>query len=196
MDGGERTPSVGPMTTPTAMPASFSAGTTLTYERTVPDLPSSSYGWKLSVYLAGPAEAKHEAITLTNGVGTVLIAATATADMPAGAYRWLERITENSPGTRVFDVGAGSLEIGPNLATAAEGSALSYEAQVLAALQAKLLGRLGTDQETLQVEGTAIARIPFDQLERLVAKYQAIVDLQRSPNAAIGSVEITFGRPQ
>lgn len=194
MDGLAAAPSVVRMTTPTWMPARFSAGTTLTYERTVPDLPTSSYGWKLSVYLAGPAEARHEDITLTNGVGTVLIAAATTADLPAGAYRWLERIKETAPGVRVFDVGAGTVEIEPNLATAAEGSALSYEAQVLAALQAKMLGRLTSDQEMLQAEGVAITRIPFEDLERLVAKYQAIVDLQRSPNAAIGSVEITFGR--
>lgn len=183
------------MTTPTAMPARFSAGTTLTYERTVPDLPTSSYGWKLNVYLAGPSEARHEAITLTNGVGTVVIAASVTRGLPAGAYRWLERIAENSPGVRVFDVATGTLEVVADLASAADGSALTYEAQVLAALKERLLGRLTADAETLQVEGTAITRIPFDQLERLVAKYQAIVDLQQNPASGFGSVEITFGRP-
>lgn len=193
MDGGERPATVPPMTTLTAMPASFSAGSTLTYERTLTDLPTSSYGWKLSVFIAGASEAKHENIVAAAGVYTVLIAASVTKDLAPGPYRYVERAIETSPGTRVFDVGAGALVVEPDLSAASGGSALSFEAQVLAALRAKLVGRLTTDQETLQIEGTAIARIPFEKLEQLIAKYEAIVDAQQSPNSAIGSIEIRFG---
>lgn len=194
MDRGEGPGSVGRMTTLTAMPARFSAGTTLTYELTLPDLPTSAYGWKASVYLAGPNEAKHENIAAVNGVCTVLVAPATTIDLVPGVYHYVERAVETSPGTRVFDIGSGMVVVDPNLATASGGSAMTFEAQVLAALKAKLLGRLTADQETLQVEGTAITRIPFEELEPLIEKYQQIVDLQANPAAAFGSVEITFGR--
>jgi hypothetical protein len=178
------------------MPASFSAGTTLTYARTLDDLPTSAYGWRLCVYIAGPNEAKHEDIAAVSGVYTVLIPASVTQDLVPGPYRWIERMKEIAPGVRVFDVpdGSGTVNVDPDLATATGGSAMSYEAQVLEALKAKLLGRLTVDQETLQVDGTVIERIPFEQLEGLIAKYQAIVDAQVSPDTLFGSVEIHFGR--
>lgn len=196
MDRGGGPGSVERMTTPTAMPASFTAGTTLSYERTLAsfDLPTSAYGWRLSVYLAGPAEASHVDISAAGGIFTVLLPATTTVDLPAGVYRFTERAKEIAPGTRVYDVGSGTVAVEPDLATASAGSAMSFEAQVLAALKAKLLGRLTADQETLQVEGTAISRIPFEQLEGLIAKYQSLVDAQVNPASAFGSVEITFGR--
>lgn len=194
MDGGAGGPSVRPMATATAMPARFSAGTTLTYERTLTDLPASAYGWTLSLYLAGPTEARQEDIALANGVYTVLLPASTTQDLTAGAYRWLERVKEVAPGTRVFDVASGFVTVDPDLASATGGSGVSYEAQVLAALKAKLLDRLTADQETLQVDGTAIARIPFERLDSLIAKYEAIVEAQVSPGAVLGSIEIHFGR--
>jgi hypothetical protein len=182
------------MQTPTAMPASFSAGTTLTYARTLDDLPTSAYGWRLCLYIAGPHEAKHEDIAAVSGVYTPLIPASVTQDLLPGAYRWLERVKEIAPGTRVLDIDSGNVTVEPDLATATGGSAMTYEAQVLEALKAKFLGRLTTDQETLQVDGTLIERIPFEQLEGLIAKYQAIVDAQVSPDTLFGSVEIHFGR--
>lgn len=194
MDRGGGLASVGLMQTPTAMPDSFSAGTTLTYVRTLDDLPTSAYGWRLCVYLAGPNEARHEDIAIASGAYTVLIAATVTQDLVPGAYSWLERVKEIAPGTRVLDVDSGTVEVKRDLATASGGSAMTYEAQVLEALKAKLLGRLTTDQETLQVDGTMIERIPFEKLEDLIAKYEAIVESQVSPNATFGSVEIHFGR--
>lgn len=195
MDGGAAVPSVVPMTTPTAMPASFNAGTTLYYERPAPDLPASTHGWKLSLFIAGPGTGECKDVALTNGVYPLQLAADVTAALPPGAYRYTERAVENAPGVRVFDVGAGNVIVEPDLAAATSGSAMSYEAQVLVALKDKLLGRLTKDQEQLQVGDTMISRIPFEKLEELIAKYQTIVDLQQSPNAAIGSVEISFVRP-
>lgn len=194
MDRGAPAASVPRMETPTAMPASITAGTTLAYERTLSDLPATATSWKLSVFLAGPAEARQEGIVAVDGTYAVLFAAAITTDLPAGGYRWLERIVEEAPGARVYDVGSGVLLIEPDPATATGGSLLTHEAKILAALKAKQLDRLSADQETLQVEGTMLARIPFEELDRLIAKYQAIVDRQESPNATFGSVEIHFGR--
>lgn len=196
MDRGGGLGSVGRMTTPTAMPASFSAGTTLTYQRSLADLnlPTSATGWTFAVFLAGPDATGQQGIAAVNGIFTVLIPASTTADLPAGGYQYVERAYEVAPGTRVYDVGFGTVSVEPDLATASGDSLLSFEAQILAALKAKLLGRITTDQETLQVEGTAISRIPFEQLEPLIAKYQQIVDQQVNPASAFGSVEITFGR--
>lgn len=186
--------SVGRMSKPTAMPASLSAGTTLEYDRTVSNPPESDYGWTLSVYIAGAGEASQTGIVLASGVYAVSIAASATAALPPGPHQYLERLVEIAPGTRVFDLETGPLAVTANLASARAGSALSFEARLLAAIEARLLGRATTDQETLQVEGTAIARIPFDQLERLREKYRAIVDAQEAPESTIGSIEIGFGR--
>ena len=179
----------------TAMPARFSAGSTLTYTRTLSDLPSTTSAWKLAVYLVGPARVAKTGIALVNGVFTVLFTPTDTATLAAGAYSWLERVIEDSPGTRVLDLALGSVAITPNLAPDTLTTLLTWEAQVLVALQARLLGRTTTDQESISIDGTAIMRIPVEKLDELITKYKRIVELQNNPNAAFGSVEIHFGAP-
>jgi hypothetical protein len=178
-----------------AMPASLSAGTTLKYTRTLTDLPATTTSWKLAVYLVGPTEAAVTGIVGVGGVYTVTFNASVTANLPAGAYDWFERIYEAAPNTGVYPVADGALLVTLDPAQAAAGSGESWESQVLRALKDKFLGRVTVDQETIQIDGTAIAHIPMDQLERLITKYQTIVDIQESPNAAMGSIAINFGPP-
>lgn len=195
MDRGGAAASVTRMQALTAMPASLSAGTTLSYTRTLTDLPATTTSWKLALYITGPAEAVVTGIVGVGGVYAVNMAATVTANLPAGPYKWFERIYEAAPNIRVLPFANGALLVELDPAQAAAGSGESWESQVLRALKDRFLGRVTIDQETIQIDGTAIAHIPMDQLEKLITKYQTIVDIQESPNAAMGSIQINFGPP-
>lgn len=199
MDTGGARPSVPRMETLTAMPARFTAGETLSYTRTVSGLPDSTHGWVLFVYLAGAAQplAAGPFTIAADGSCTVTVDANITHNLAAGNYRWQETAKENvaSYAGKIVTWDRGSVIVDLDLAQATGGSAQSFEARVLAALQAKILGRITTDAETIQIDGTTIARIPFELAERLVSKYQALVEAQNNPGALMGSVEVNFGPP-
>ena len=184
-----------------AMPASFTSGETVTYTRQCSDLPLSTYGWVLYVYIAGPNELAAGPFTIdATGTCVVTLTPTQTASLAGGNYRYQETAKENV-GTppnytgQILTWARGTLQVELNLATASSGSGQTFEETMLAALKAKVSGRLTVDQESIQIDGTAISRIPFELAERLITKYQVMVDLQQNPRAVIGSVEINFGPP-
>ena len=193
MDGGDAPPSLRVMYPLNAMPARFTAGTTVSYSRTILNLPSSTYGWELYVYVAGDGQMTAGPFAVTNASVDVTLSATATSALTAGPYKWQERLKEKSTGTRVLQLDRGNVMVDLDLSTATAGSGQTHEARVLAALKAKVLGRITADAETIQIDGTTIARIPFELAEKLVWKYQAIVDGQNNPRAVFGTVEANWG---
>ena len=181
------------METLTAMPARFTAGTTVSYTRSIANLPDSAYGWALYVSLADAAQLVAGPFTVTNASADVVIASTATAALTPGSYRWQETLKELSPGTRVQEVSRGNSVVDFDLSTATAGSGQTDAARTLVALKAAMLGRITADAETIVIDGTTIAHIPFELLDSLVWKYQRIVDLQNNPKAFFGTVQANWG---
>ena len=177
-----------------AMPARITAGTTVSYSRTVQSLPDSAYGWKLQLDIAGPGgQLTGKQFAISSMTASVLVSASDTETLPAGDYRWQETCRENLPGTQVFLLARGGVVVDPNLADAAGGTLVSFNASMLALLKARVQGRLTADQESVQVNGTAIVHIPFEVAERLLTKYQQLVDLETNPQSFLGSVEVNYG---
>lgn len=178
----------------TAMPASFVAGTTVTYTRTLPDYPPAS--WDLKVTLAGASQV----VVTAAASGTdfvVTFEPSNTVGFTPGAYEFEERVIQKVADAghekKEATVGKGPVSLERNLITATGAAAQSFDEKMLVAIEVKLFGRITTDQETLQIVDTVIARIPVEQLDKMHQKYANRVELQRSPNAAIGSVNINFG---
>lgn len=178
------------MQTLTEFPTSFSAGTTVKYTRSLPDYPAND-GWTLTVALRG-AGAVNATVSPSGADFLVTFPATLTTGLPAGSYEWLERVTKAG---ETFDAAAGQVVVTPNVAAAGAGELMSHEERALAALIARRDGRLTADQETIQVDSMAISRIPFELLERLIDKYQRIVNAQRSGGAPLKRTLVSFRRP-
>lgn len=161
------------MQTLTEMPASFAAGETVEYTRSLSDYPAND-GWTLAVHLRGDATA-NATVTPSGADYGVVFEAAKTAGLPAGRYEWAEIATKVGV---VKQAATGSVIVTPNIATAGAGALKSDAEKTLAALQAKRDGRLTADQETIQVDGMAISRIPYDSLEEHIRRYQAIVNAE------------------
>lgn len=159
----------------TEIPETFAAGTTLKYTRSSSDYPAND-GWTLTVGLRGPSVKDAATVVASGADYVVTFPAADTATLDPGMYHWVEKYVHGTKGT--FYV-TGDVQVTPDVFGATAGELQSVNEKTLAALIAKRDSRLTADQETLQVDGMAIARIPFEQLEKLIARYQARVNAER-----------------
>lgn len=159
----------------TAMPSSFSKGSTVTYARTVLDYPATS-GWGLTVYIAGRSVLT-KAASASGADFSITLTAADTAGLEPGVYTWLERA---SKGAEVYDVARGTLSVTPDLATAAAGDLQSFDEKALAIVEAALLVDLASNTVSYQIAGRgetttsrAEAMMLRDTLARRIARRKA-----------------------
>lgn len=146
----------------TALPSSFSAGSTVVYRRSLADYPASD-SWVLKLYLAGVSVLTKTAVA-SGADHVVTLAASDTDDLTSGVYRWVERV---SKGGEVYDVAWGTIEVTPDVATATAGELQPWAETALAAIEAKISGRITADQEEFEILGRAVKRIPFEELREI-----------------------------
>lgn len=166
------------MDTPTALPDSFAAGTTVKYLRSVPDYPASS-GWTLRLYLAGAATANILA-TAVSGDFLVTIAAATTATLVPGLYQWTERVTKAG---EVYVVGSGQIVVTPDISVAAPGDMVtSLEAQLeqVSALITTRLANPGADIAAYSIAGRSIERMDLEGLQKLQSQLSYAVNRARN----------------
>lgn len=166
------------MQTLTEFPETFAAGETVEYTRSHSDYPAND-GWTLTVSLRGGGTA--EATVNASGADYLVeFPAARTATLPAGKYDWVEIATKSG---KVKQAATGSVIVTPNIQAAGAGELQSDAEKTLAALRAARDGSLTRNQETVQVDGMAITRIPYDDLERHIRRYEAIVNAERRGSA-------------
>jgi len=158
------------MATLTALPDSFTAGTTVQVLLTVPDYPASS-GWTVKLMLAGA-----NLLTVTasaSGADHLLtIAAAASANLAAGAYRYA---IQASKAGEVYDVSSGTVQIEPNLATALAGQHQSKNERLLELVEALLEGRVIKDVEAYGIDAMTVSKIPTEKLWDYRASLKAAI---------------------
>lgn len=159
----------------TAVPASFSAGSTLALSLTLPNYPGPT--WTATLYLNGKAVLTKAGIA-TGEVHRFTLSAVETAALNPGTYKWLLRAAVSDQST-VVDVAAGTLVVTPNPATAAAGDGQTFEEKALALVESALLGRLPSGMETFQIAGRAVSQIPIAELLKVRAQLRQAVALQR-----------------
>jgi hypothetical protein len=105
----------------------------------------------------------------------VSIAAVDTAKVKAGQYTWFARATAAGVSKTVEQ---GLLDVIADPALSGKADRRSYARRLLEALQATLLGRATDGQLAMSVDGRSISRIPADQLQELIEKYEAKVSTE------------------
>lgn len=155
-------------------PTTFAAGDTVRWTTEEADYPPSE-GWTLHYAIRGAQPLDVEA-TADVVRYAVAIAAADTAAFPAGTYRWQKFVT-NGANERVT-LAVGAFLISANLA-ALEGDQRTYAERMLAAVEARIEGRLTQDVESYTIDGLALTHIPFEQLDGLRARFADQVAAER-----------------
>lgn len=166
-----------PATIPTTEPTRATAGDTWRWNRSVSGY-SPADGWVLTYAFRGKSTLDLTGAANVDNTGWELTAdATKTAVMQPGVHRWKAFVTK--AGER-YTVDEGVTTVDANFALAAAGALQTHAERMLAAIEAKMEGRLTSDMEEYVIAGRQLKRIPFEQLPALRSRYAAEVRRQRN----------------
>ena len=167
-------------TIPTIEPLQPRAGDTWMWTLALADFPATS--WELT-YILVSATAKITITASADGENhAVDVAAATTAAYAAGRYDWTSYVSD---GTDRHSVGAGSMEVLPDLAVASAYDGRSHARKMLEAIEAILEGRAtneNIDLVSTSIQDQTVTRNP-EELHRLRAYYAAIVAGEDAENS-------------
>lgn len=146
-------------------PKSFIAGTLQEWVRE----DEYAYGlWSYRYALIGPASKSIEC-TVDAGLVSVILASADTADWEEGRYAWtLLREKDNE----AVHVAQGFFTIKANpLGVEGVADVRTHAEKMLAAIEARLEGRILSDHESYAVDGRSLSRIPIVELNKLRREY-------------------------
>ena len=126
------------------------------------------------------------------GVWTVSVAATATGAMLPGAWSWAIRVQEAASGAKQT-VARGGIDVLPDPALSDQDTRADAE-RILAAIEARIEGRITKDADSYSIEGRSISRMPIEQLLRLRGLYQREVQAVRAARAGCSAPLFTQRR--
>jgi hypothetical protein len=181
-----------PMDPMTAVPASIAAGEDWSLKITSSDYPPA-VSRKCYLYLSGLTAKKLEfAASGTSWLLTVKQADTAA--MLQGTYRYRIVIEDGDQATtgNAYTLDRGEVDVQADIRALASGALLDFDERILAAIEARMEGRITVDQEVLHIDGNEIARIPFEQLDALHTRYELKVRMKRDPASCFGQVVYSF----
>lgn len=162
------------MSIATTEPASFVAGDTVQWIKTVSDyLPAD--GWVLA-YTWSSAGATFSVTASDNGDGRYLVdipAATSIGYAP-GEYKWQANVTL---ALERHTVDWGSMRVSPDYASTAPQDSRTTARRLLDAVEAALEGRADTDQLSYSVGGVSISRMTLSEM--LAARNQLKAEVGR-----------------
>jgi hypothetical protein len=152
-------------------PTQLHAGDSVTWSRDVPGCPASS-GWALRYVFSGPD--RHAVDAQGGAPYLVALNAEATARWAPGLYRWVALALR---GAERLTVATGTIDVAPNLETAEPSDARGHAQRMLAMIEAALEKRIPKDQQSYEIDGMRLDRIPIERLDALRTKYRR--ELQR-----------------
>lgn len=153
-------------------PKLLHAGDSVAWSRELPSYPVDA-GWSVRYVFSGPD--RHVVEAHGGPLYRVELGAEQTRDWAAGLYRWV-LLAQN--GTQRVTVATGEIQVDPNLETAEPSDARSHAQRMLALIEAALERRIPKDQQSYEIDGMRLDRIPIERLEALRSKYQR--EIQRA----------------
>lgn len=163
-------------------PKTLHAGDSVAWSRDVPAYPPAD-GWALRYVFNGP-QVMEVAAFADAGDYRVEIAASATANYPPGRYRWAAYVI--GPGDERYTIDTGDLVVYPNWLTAEPGDVRSHARRMLDLVEAALEKRIPKDQQSYEIDGQRLDRIPIERLLDLRARYRREVRAEEGHGSALG----------
>lgn len=161
-------------------PTNLHAGDSVAWSRAVPAYPAA-LGWSLHYVLNGPERHAFEA-----GAGVayeVKLSAADTASWAPGLYRWVALAIN---GDQRVTVDTGTIQVDPNWETASPEDVRTHAARMVALIEAALEKRIPKDQQSYEIDGMRLDRIPIERLRELRMQYQRELGSQRRPSGPTG----------
>jgi hypothetical protein len=172
----------------TAVPRSFTAGTTVKFTLSFSDYPADA-GWNLAFFLAGLNVIEPVSGVANGSAFDVTLSATASGKLQAGNYQWQVLVTKSG---ETYLAAAGVLEVLPNIASAKAGDLQTWEERTLQVVEAVLEDRLPADQQAYQIAGRAVTKMPIAELMNLRAALKNAVRAQKAPGSFMTPVRVGF----
>ncbi len=147
-------------------PTQLHAGDSVTWSRDVPERPASA-GWGLRYVFSGPD--RHTVDAQDSTPFQVELTAAATGSWAPGLYRWVALALR---GDQRLTVATGTLEVAPNLETAEPTDARDHAQRMLALIESALEKRIPKDQQSYEIDGMRLDRIPIERLNALRLQYR------------------------
>jgi len=171
------------------MPASFPAGTTVSYRRSYGDFPASA--WDLDLLLGGPGTPRSFDGTADGDEFLVAIAPAVTSPIDPGWHEWVERVTHKTDG-RVFDAARGRVLVRLDLATASGEDSLSFYERLLPVLERFIMTSSKRGLEAFSMGGVSMQKLDIEKAVRLRATAIAAINSRRAGGPVVGEVLVRF----
>lgn len=172
---------------PTCEPRSFIAGDTVQWTKPLSDfLPSDGWAlkYRMTNAMAGAEITAANIVATPNAAGYWDVAlAAADSSVAAGVWRLIGWVVLAATGERhtIYDE---TVNVFADAATATPAALQTDNEKTLAAIDARLSGRMTADQEQVQINGTAITRIPIKDLRAMRGSYAAAVWREQNPDVS------------
>lgn len=161
-------------------PTTLHAGDSVAWSRDVPACPAAD-GWALVYVFSGPE--RHEVAAIAAAPYRVELSAGTTATWAPGLYRWVALAAK---GDERLTVAKGALQVDPNLATAEPSDVRSHAQRMLALIEAALEKRIPKDQQSYEIDGQRLDRIPIERLNELRLQYRREAARERNRQWPLG----------
>jgi len=147
-------------------PTKLHAGDSVTWAREARAYPSAD-GWALSFSLRGPGSLD---VASTDGEPYQFrMTSSQTRTLPPGAYHWAcYAVREDERQT----LGSGRLEVLVDLQQVETFDGRSHARRMLDLIEAALEKRIPKDQQSYEIDGMKLDRIPVERLEALRTRYR------------------------
>lgn len=99
-----------------------------------------------------------------------------SSNWDAGQYKWFLLVDDAGEASILAQ---GFIEIAANPLTLTTLNSSTHNERMLAAIEAKLEGRISTDHERYSIDGRSLDRIPIEQLSKLQKEYKWKVHHER-----------------
>lgn len=153
-------------------PKTLHAGDSVTWAREASAYPSAD-GWSLCFALRGPGSL--DVVSTDGEPYQFRMAASQTRELPPGAYHWAcYAVREDERAT----LAAGRLEIFTDLLQAGVIDGRSHARRMLDLIEAALEKRIPKDQQSYEIDGMRLDRIPIERLEALRTRYRREVSVE------------------
>lgn len=155
-------------------PTNLHAGDSVAWSRDVPAYPAAD-GWALQYVFSGPD--RHSVDAISAAPYRVELSASDTASWAPGLYRWVALVIK---GDARLTVASGRLQVDPNLVTAEPGDVRSHAQRMLDLIEAALEKRIPKDQQSYEIDGLRLDRIPIERLNALRLQYRREAQRERN----------------
>lgn len=173
-------------TVPTAEPTTATAGETWRWTRDLSEFPATE-GWTLSYHLTGPSATPSVAVTTVGSGFDVRVAPAATAQLEAGTYTLIGRVTD---GSDVFEVYRGPLQVLADPASSVP--TVSHTERMIAALEAAELTLATQPRARVEINDRTVEFRSLQEVRESLAFYRRQLQVEQTGTLAGPSMAVTF----